>query len=252
MPSLPSSARWIPVLLLLFPLCQAQEGFAGKLAQIEQRIQAEQKPWYQDFHATRSAEEREALLDEVPGREFEAELQALATEARGTEVALAAWTRLFGLAKELRDEDMAGRALERITAEHLDSAGLDSLCRFIGSWARPGKTAASEAALRKMIAGSPHAAVRAAARFHLAVILAQAGSDAARAAEAGRLLRELGDSSGDLAEWKTLAESGLYELEHLRVGQVAPDFEAVDQAHASFHLSDYRGRVVLLHFWGFW
>jgi cytochrome oxidase Cu insertion factor (SCO1/SenC/PrrC family) len=36
------------------------------------------------------------------------------------------------------------------------------------------------------------------------------------------------------------------------VGNLAPDFEAKDVEGKAFRLSDYRGKVVLLDFWGFW
>ena len=36
------------------------------------------------------------------------------------------------------------------------------------------------------------------------------------------------------------------------VGQAAPNFTAVDQDGKKFSLSDYRGKVVVLDFWGFW
>jgi thiol-disulfide isomerase/thioredoxin len=48
------------------------------------------------------------------------------------------------------------------------------------------------------------------------------------------------------------AESGLYELRHLRVGQVAPRIEGEDLDGARLKLSDYRGKVVLLVFWASW
>jgi cytochrome oxidase Cu insertion factor (SCO1/SenC/PrrC family) len=38
----------------------------------------------------------------------------------------------------------------------------------------------------------------------------------------------------------------------LEVGMRAPDFEAKDVEGKTFKLSDYRGKVVLLDFWGFW
>jgi hypothetical protein len=44
----------------------------------------------------------------------------------------------------------------------------------------------------------------------------------------------------------------IFELEHLQIGQVAPDIEGVDLDGVPFKLSDYRGKVVFLDFWGDW
>ncbi len=38
----------------------------------------------------------------------------------------------------------------------------------------------------------------------------------------------------------------------LAVGNRAPDFEATDVTGVRFRLSDYRGKVVVVDFWGFW
>jgi len=35
-------------------------------------------------------------------------------------------------------------------------------------------------------------------------------------------------------------------------GSVAPDFTAQDQDGKTFKLSEYRGKVVVVDFWGFW
>jgi len=48
------------------------------------------------------------------------------------------------------------------------------------------------------------------------------------------------------------AEQTVFELRHLRPGKPAPDFTAVDADGAEFKLSDYKGKVVLVDFWGFW
>jgi len=48
------------------------------------------------------------------------------------------------------------------------------------------------------------------------------------------------------------AEGELFELRHLSVGQVAPEIEAEDIDGVKFKLSDYRGKVVMLDFWGHW
>jgi hypothetical protein len=95
-------------------------------------------------------------------------------------------------------------------------------------------------------------------------------TDAATRADAGsrlatRLLRKKGgDPERGKAILKTIvaeaadpeltanAETRLYKLEVLGTGCVAPDFETVDQHGETFRLADYRGKVVVLDFWGFW
>jgi len=48
------------------------------------------------------------------------------------------------------------------------------------------------------------------------------------------------------------AASVLYALRNLKVGNTAPEIEGVDLDEVAFKLSDYRGKVVLLDFWGNW
>ncbi|MBK7645447.1 MAG: redoxin domain-containing protein [Planctomycetes bacterium] len=44
----------------------------------------------------------------------------------------------------------------------------------------------------------------------------------------------------------------LFRLEFLTLGKTAPDFATEDVEGLAFKLSDYRGKVVVLDFWGFW
>lgn len=48
------------------------------------------------------------------------------------------------------------------------------------------------------------------------------------------------------------AEGALFELNNLQVGMAAPDIEGADLDGTEFKLSDYKGKVVLLDFWGNW
>ena len=74
------------------------------------------------------------------------------------------------------------------------------------------------------------------------------------------VLREYGDCPnlgllGDRRRTATLgeeAESELFELRRLQVGQPAPEIEDQDLAGTKFKLSDYRGKVTLLVFWASW
>lgn len=49
-----------------------------------------------------------------------------------------------------------------------------------------------------------------------------------------------------------LAKDALFEIENLQIGCTAPDIVAKDTDGVDFKLSDYRGKVILLDFWGFW
>jgi AhpC/TSA family len=44
----------------------------------------------------------------------------------------------------------------------------------------------------------------------------------------------------------------LFVLQHLVVGKVALDIVGEDTDGKQFKLSDYRGKVVMLDFWGHW
>lgn len=99
------------------------------------------------------------------------------------------------------------------------------------------------------------------ARFRLASLMAEDAernltlTDAERAArnqEAVGLLEELGKEEGLkelLGKW---IEDLLYKVTHLVVGCEAPEIEGVDHEGKKFRLSEYRGKVVLLPFWGYW
>jgi len=52
-----------------------------------------------------------------------------------------------------------------------------------------------------------------------------------------------------LGKQATLA---LFEIRNLAVGKTTPEIEGVDLDNVAFKLSDYRGKVVLLDFWGNW
>jgi hypothetical protein len=58
-----------------------------------------------------------------------------------------------------------------------------------------------------------------------------------------------------LGKKQTLAEVSkieLFELRNLRIGKTAPDIEGEDLDGVKFKLSDYRGKVVVIDFWGDW
>jgi hypothetical protein len=51
---------------------------------------------------------------------------------------------------------------------------------------------------------------------------------------------------------KNQIKDALFELEHLTLGKSAQEIEGEDLDGKKFKLSDYRGKVVVLDFWGNW
>jgi len=79
------------------------------------------------------------------------------------------------------------------------------------------------------------------------------GKDASEADKAAA--QELLDKAAQLAEGTDLADrirAPRFEKEHLQVGMEAPDISGVDLDGKAFKLSDYRGKVVVVDFWGDW
>lgn len=60
------------------------------------------------------------------------------------------------------------------------------------------------------------------------------------------------DVEGDRGSLADQASSDLFESRFLVVGKLAPDIEGKDTDGVAFKLSDYRGKVVFLDFWGYW
>jgi thiol-disulfide isomerase/thioredoxin len=75
--------------------------------------------------------------------------------------------------------------------------------------------------------------------------------------ESERLLERVIDQYADVKSHRrgTLGEAAknqLFEIRHLIVGKVAPEITGKDQDGKRFKLSAYRGKVVVLVFWGSW
>jgi hypothetical protein len=109
-----------------------------------------------------------------------------------------------------------------------------------------------------LIEKSPEKTVQAAALHSLATrILADKNASKERITEGRALMTKLtteyaGVKTPKGADYKDLADAWFLETDHLQIGKEAPEFEATDENGAKWKLSDYRGKVVVLDFWGIW
>ena len=121
--------------------------------------------------------------------------------------------------------------------------------------------------LERLVKESPHRKVQAMALYELAdrgrrnLIRGEASeeepplgprTEAEVLALYERIAAEYGDIPRGKRTFKEYAEGSIREIKYLGVGKVAPDIEGEDIAGVPFKLSDYRGKVVMLDFWGDW
>jgi hypothetical protein len=190
----------------------------------------------------------------------------------------AAARALGWVARETARPALRERAAELLVEHHLESPALrEAMVAF------ERQSADGRSFLEAIIEGHPDADVQARARFTLAANLLVRAEEAARlqASTAGGVavdgapagLAELDPAAArreseelletlvqegpavDLGRRGSLlevAEGQLYELRHLQIGMVAPEIEGQDLDGVAFKLSDYRGKVVVLDFWGNW
>jgi hypothetical protein len=213
-------------------------------------LKAEQEFW-RPWREARTDEERQKLRYDAskhPAHEYLAKFRDLAGRAKGTDTAAKALQQVVRLGSQAQRRDDAAAALDTLVADHVESPAMEALAQELRYASYSLGFERVTGALRRIVEKSPHAKARAAASFSLAAtLMGRPGG----AEEAKTLFETLKKDYADTGFAK-MADGYLFELENLQVGKVAPDFEAVDQDGKAFRLSDYRGKVVVLDFWGFW
>lgn len=146
--------------------------------------------------------------------------------------------------------------LEALAREGLSGNALSALLRSARSLVWTLGIDVVEPALRELVAHVP-VAERAGALFALGMALCEVdGEPAEEGASTPRergleLLREV------VAGWPASsqarqAEAKLLRFTYLVVGKEAPELELEDVDGNAFRLSEYRGKVTVIDFWGFW
>lgn len=101
---------------------------------------------------------------------------------------------------------------------------------------------------------SPHAAARAQATFALAEMLHEQNKDKEAEALFEKVIadKEMAKQPHYRGNFGKAAEGYLFEIRHLAIGKEAPEVVGEDIDGHPLRLSDYRGKVVVLDFWGNW
>lgn len=184
-------------------------------------------------------------------------LDAIAARAEKDEKDPAAANLLGWLATTAGYMSVGQKAGLRLIEKYPDSPAVAQACMALVRSESP----KAENALKLALTKSTIPAVKAAAAMALGQLLASRLDEMADdpgeadkvAAEAEKYLVMVIDQyAKDIPATKAAAEVELNALRTIRVGKEAPEIAAPDLDGRQFKLSDYRGKVVLLDFWGHW
>jgi AhpC/TSA family len=166
------------------------------------------------------------------------------------------------------------QAVELLRDHHTKNPKIGRVCGALGVWWRWEKEPVLEF-LRAAARQNPDRTARGNATLALARLMnmkaqtleyQKKGDPKAAAREAEALFDEVVSKYADCPNLRTRPRSTnrfegtigdeagaeLFELRYLAVGKVPPDIEGEDLDGQKFKLSDYRGKVVVLDFWGHW
>lgn len=197
-------------------------------------------------------EARQALLEERPAaEEFARKMLALAESDESIAVDALDWVM-----SRARGTEVAEEAQDLMFANHIDSPRLQAACMLM-AYAPASKQEQVTSKLNKAIEQSPHEDVKAAATYALANFTSSLPD--ANEADVKSLYEKLAGSFGKLKPsarskrtYGEMAKAAIFEMENLKIGKIVPEIEAEDLDGVTFKLSDYRGKVVLIDFWGDW
>ena len=141
------------------------------------------------------------------------------------------------------------QAMGLLMKDYLQSDKLGPLFRSLAYSQLP----QTEKLLRDIIAKNPHHTMQGQATFSLAMILQSQPRTNPQAEDyLEQIIKKFADVSGYPGRLGDQAKLELFEIRTLGVGKPAPEIEGQDVEGKAFKLGDYRGKVVLVDFWGDW
>lgn len=240
------------VLLCAGPPSLAQEDFE----KLSKAFSEAQQKWYEQLEATKQPDGRYDMSKAPPDPtgEFVPRFKALVEQAHDKSEALKS---LLWIVQNVRGGSPGGDnhaewAIKRIAK---DFAGSPDLKEAMGAlqyaaWSVDEKVLND--LYEQIVSRNPEKSVVARALFNQAyMIYSKAEGDDAKRKPALDLFRRIStEYKGEKAA--ELAAAYIFELENLQVGMKAPDFVGEDVNGKEIRLSQFRGQVVVIDFWGFW
>ena len=210
-----------------------------------------------------SAAEFEALdWSKAPAAEYKPKFKALAEKYAGQPPALEALSWILGnlfAAPGDDQEALAGWAIERLARDHAADPKVEEVLgrtQYLG-WIVDHKVLL--ALYDRVIAANKDKEAQSTATTLKALLIHEGPPGVEpgekerkeRTARALELLRKVVKEYAGTSGAQE-AEGYVFELENLQIGMTAPDFAGKGVDEKEIKLSQFRGQVVVLDFWGFW
>ncbi len=224
----------------------ARAAGAARFSLLRNEIARAQQDYYRELRAE-GRELDEAALGGDPARAAWKQVEALAQAGVADALLYQVQHAQYSGAEDV--DALRSRIVARLVEEHAGDAAAIGLARELPNLHKQG--ALDGAALaEKLLERSPSRDVRAEALVALVQLRFEtARTDEELAAAHALVARLRAEFVGHAAIGR--AEE-LVAAAQLAPGKPAPDFRATDVDGVELALSDYRGKVVLLDFWGFW
>lgn len=200
----------------------------------------------------KTAEERQkALRENYPRPEkFSGQFLALAKKHADDPIALQA---LVWVATNVRTGKDPAAAIDILTKDYIEDKAMITVCQRLMRSMSP----ASRRLLEQVLEKSPHREAKGQACFGLMMQMkyaARSNPDSVKELEkyANRVIAEFADVKYYRGTIGDAAKRELYEIRNLGIGKTAPEITGEDIDGVKFKLTDYRGKVVVIDFWGNW
>ncbi|MDQ2985173.1 MAG: redoxin domain-containing protein [Armatimonadota bacterium] len=241
--------------LALLGLAIFTMGFAAAQTNIADELKNLQAAYDKELQAYYAAAQEKIDKGEAfdmtggPAKAYLPKVMAIASRAKGTPTADKAYALAVQMGYTTSNPDAVVEAFEGMIANNPNSEDLKNSMMFIGFSVKPQDRALK--LLSRVEHFSTNNGIKASAVMMRARMFYDDYSGEGDVKRAKGILERVIKNypSTDAAK---RAKNAIFAMENLGVGMTAPDFTATDQDGVTFKLSDYRGKVVVVDFWGFW
>lgn len=226
----------------------------AKLQKLQQdymtALRAYEKP-YENVHTAEEAAKIHLDPNKNPALSYLPKAKTFAQQVKEPNVAVDAWIFVIQVAQGASNAKEADQAVDVLMSRYVKQPAIGKLAQSLPYmfFEDPKRESKIAGMLDKIVAGNPDPNVKASALYAKADLIA--GNGRGDADKAMKIYEEIVAKYPNSPMGKR-AKGAIFEAQNLVPGKVAPDFEAEDENGRKFKLSDYRGKVVVLDFWGFW